>query len=110
MNILWLIFAHVLSDWGIQGANAWMTENKGKYWIVMLAHCIIWAGCICVALQYLNKLTWWNVPFLLAGHHLIDSWKCWVYSKKPFCQQSSAKHLYIDQVLHLFQLAVVYIW
>ena len=105
MNFLWLIFAHVAGDWVCQ--NRWMAENKGKYWIVMLAHCIIWTGCICIALQHFSKLAWWDVPFLLIGHYLIDSWKCWVYSKRPFCQQPTAKHLYIDQVLHLLQLAVV---
>lgn len=107
INIFWLIFAHAFGDWITQ--DTWMAENKGKYWIVMFFHCIVWTGFICIALQYLNKLTWWNVPFLVIGHYVIDSWKCRVYAKKPFCQQPSAKHLYIDQVLHLLQIAVVYL-
>ena len=112
LTIFMLIFAHVFADWSLQGS--WMSENKGKYWIVMLAHCVVWTGCICLALDFLSTsrelLVWWDIPILLIPHYLIDSWKCRVYAKKPFCQQSSAKHLYIDQALHLLQLAVVYTW
>jgi len=105
--MIWLIFAHFIGDWGLQ--NHWMAENKGKYWFVMFAHCMVWTACICIALEYIGLFAWWHIGFLVTGHWICDVWKCSVYSKKPLCQQSSLWHLYLDQVIHLFQLGIVYL-
>lgn len=104
-DILFLFFVHIIADWGLQ--NPWMAENKGKHWIVMLAHCLIWTGCLCIAMEYLGVYVLWKCLFLLFGHYLIDSWKCRVYAKTPLCQQVNLKHLYIDQALHIFQVLFV---
>jgi len=106
--MIWLLFAHFIGDWGLQ--SSWMAENKGKYWLVMFAHCMIWAACICIALEYMNLRVGWDAPFLVFGHMICDKWKCGVYDKKPFCKQPSAKHLYIDQIIHLVQLGIVYLF
>jgi len=103
--MIWLIFAHFIGDWGLQ--SEWLALNKGKHWLVMLAHCMIWTGCVCIALEYWNVFAYWKVVFLFLTHFVIDTWKCRVYAEKPFCQQPDACHLYIDQVLHFIQLIVV---
>lgn len=99
--MIWLIFAHFIGDWAMQ--PEWVALNKGKYWFIMFAHCMVWTACISVALEYLGIFSLWKVGFLFIGHYLIDLWKCGVYAKKPFCQQVSYWHLYEDQLLHILQ-------
>jgi hypothetical protein len=97
MNLVWLIFAHYVGDFW--GQSAWVSENKGKYWYIMLAHCIIWTACICIALQYIGLLSLWKIPFLIIGHGLMDYYKttkkCWYW-------------IYSDQLWHLVQVLIVY--
>lgn len=107
--MLWVIFAHFLADWSLQ--PEWVAHNKGKYWFIMCAHCAVWTGCVCVALQYTGRL---NIPviqtgFLFFSHFAMDQWKCNAYNKKPFCQQISHKHLYVDQAFHIVQCIMVYL-
>lgn len=104
--MVWLIFANFIGDWSLQ--TRWMADNKQRYWFVMVAHCIVWTACICIALEYLGLFEHWKAGFLFLGHYWIDSWKCWVYRKKPLCEQPNLKHLYIDQFLHLVQCIMVY--
>ncbi len=103
--ILFLIFAHIITDWSLQ--PEWMANNKGKYWFVMAAHCLVWTGGLCFALEYFNLFAWWKILFLFAGHYVCDLWKCKAYEKVPFCQQKSYKHMYIDQAWHILQCIVV---
>lgn len=106
VKILFLIFAHFIGDWGLQ--SEWMATNKDKYWIVMFAHCMIWAGCVSIMADLCHiYIPYWKILFLVCGHMLIDAWKCWVYWEIPFCQQKTCKHLYIDQVLHIVQVVIV---
>jgi len=101
MNFFWLVFAHFLGDISLQ--NDWMTEFKGRYWYVMQSHCIIWAGCIAVVLQYLGILTLWKIHFLIIGHYLMDSWKC-----KKNRSVKTWWYVYPDQAWHLIQCVIVY--
>ena len=103
--MIWLLFAHFIGDWAIQ--PEWIATNKGNYWFVMLVHCIIWATCICIGLEYIGCYVLWKALFLIGGHYLVDSWKCRVYEKIPFCQQKTYKHLYIDQFIHIIQVIFV---
>lgn len=103
--MFWLIFAHFIGDWALQ--SEWMATNKYKYWFVMLAHCIIWTGCVCLALECLGMLSTWKICFLYVGHCVCDYWKCWVYSKAPFCKQKTYIHLYADQLFHVGQCLFV---
>jgi hypothetical protein len=99
MDVLWIIFAHYIGDWGLQ--NPWVAENKGKYWIVMVSHCIVWTGCICFCLQWLGIFATWKVFFLVLGHILADEIKChWPSEIKEW-------HVFVDQVFHLIQCGVV---
>ena len=107
-----LIFIHFIADWALQ--SEWVAINKGKYWFVMFAHCIIWTGCIYFGLIFFdikvnlyNPVPMWKLLFLFIGHYLVDLWKCRVYKKVPFCQQKTYKHLYIDQLIHIIQVIFV---
>ena len=102
MNIVWLIFAHYIGDIALQ--SDWQAQNKGKYWYVMLSHCIIWTACISVALQWLSLFTMWKVLFLIVGHFMSDKWKC----EKPKTPEAW-KFIYPDQAWHHGQLLVVYL-
>lgn len=96
--MIWLFFAHYFGDIAFQ--SSWQAENKGKLWYVMLSHCMIWTGCICIALEYLGIFSLWKVVFLLLGHWLMDIWKC----KKP----KAWKYIYPDQAWHIVQCIAVY--
>ena len=97
----WLIFAHFIGDWALQ--SDWVAQNKGKYWFVMFAHCMIWTACICIALEYVGRYNIGDTFFLIAGHWLCDSWKCSNTKKFP------SWHLYVDQLWHLLQCFFV-VW
>lgn len=101
-DFLWLVMAHFIGDWALQ--SSWVAQNKGKYPIVMFAHSVIWATCICIALEYIGR---YNVIFdpivLVFWHYITDLWKC--RTSKTF----NSWHLYVDQITHIFQLVFVYI-
>ena len=59
----WLIFAHAIGDMGLQ--TCYIAEHKHKRFNVLFAHCIIWAGCIGVALKYLHIYSSWKMAFLI---------------------------------------------
>lgn len=110
--MLWIIFAHYIADWGLQ--NEFVSKNKGKYWIIMLSHCMIWTGLICFVLNWLGIFTYWKFIFLLVGHWISDKWK--MDRIKNSCQASKEDEennlqlLYIDQAIHLAQCIIVYVF
>lgn len=108
--LIWVIIAHYIADWGLQ--NEFVALNKGKYWIVMFSHCMIWAGCVGIALQYLGIFSIPKFMFLLIGHWIMDKMKMKFITNKCSDGQKYEKHnlrlLYIDQTWHLAQCALVY--
>lgn len=101
--MIWLVFAHYFGDIAFQ--NEWQAMNKGKLWYVMLSHCMIWAGCICIALEFLGLMAPWKPVFLVAGHWVMDQWK----ASKPRIP-GTWKYIYPDQVWHLVQCFIVWRW
>jgi len=101
--MIWLVFAHYIGDIALQ--SDWQAQNKGKLWYVMLSHCVIWTGCISIALQFLGIFAMWKVAFLLIGHWICDKWKT-TKSKTP----EAWKFIYPDQAWHLFQCVIVYLF
>ena len=95
--MIWLIIAHYIGDWGLQ--NQFMAMTKGRWWLVMLSHSILWTGCVCIALQYLGIYTLWKFVFLVIGHYVMDKWKTTKDGWSPY--------IYIDQGWHLIQLVIV---
>jgi hypothetical protein len=100
VDFIWLIFAHFIGDFPLQGE--FLAVSKGRFWYLMLSHAIIWTACICVALQYLGILYLWKIPFLVIGHMAIDFWKC----RKPATEW---KYIYPDQGFHFLQCLIVYV-
>lgn len=109
--MIWILIAHYIADWGLQ--NDFVASNKGKYWIVMFAHCFIWAGCVSIALQYLGIFSLLKFSFLFIGHWAMDKFKC--SSIKNPCSQSKQDEkrnihlLFIDQVWHIIQCVIVWV-
>lgn len=103
-NFSWIIFAHAIGDMGLQ--TCYMSDHKHDKFNVMLAHCIIWAGCIGVALTYLGIYSFWKMPFLVIAHFLTDRWS----SRHPERINSWNKINTIDQLIHLGQIIVVFIF
>lgn len=99
MNFLWLIFAHYIGDWGLQ--NPWVAENKGKYWMVMFGHCMVWTACMSVCLQWLELLAIWKVIFLLITHFIADEMKCHLTPDDKWWT------IYPDQLWHIIQCLIV---
>ena|SRR3990167_2788978 len=102
MNIIWLLFGHYIGDIALQ--SSWQADNKGKYWYVMLSHCMIWTACISIALQFLGIFEFWKVLFLFGGHFLMDEWKAH-QPKTP----DTWWMIYPDQVWHIIQLIIVFL-
>jgi hypothetical protein len=128
MSFIWLLFAHYIGDVAFQ--PQWQAENKAKYWYVMLCHCMIWTGIICIVLQFLGLFEYWKVVFLVIGHFLMDEWKSHqphdktvmtykkvdngdngtilVYDKEV--TKSNWWMIYPDQGWHIIQLVIVFLW
>ena len=100
-GLVWLVFAHFVGDYALQ--SEWMANNKARYWVVMLSHCIIWTAMISVALQFLGLFALWKVIFLIIGHGVMDEWKAH-QPKRP----DTWWQIYPDQAWHLCQLLVVF--
>lgn len=94
------VCAHYIGDFPLQGD--FVAMNKGKYWYVMLAHCIIWAACICVVLKFYGLFAPWKIAALIIPHYLTDLWKC----RKPKTPEAW-KYIYPDQAIHLLQVVGV---
>lgn len=96
--IFMFLFLHALADYPLQGD--FLAQFKGKNWIAMTAHCLIWSGVIYVGLKYYELDSAWNIPFLFFGHMAIDKWKC----LRSGNGKELTSDLLIDQVCHFIQI------
>lgn len=97
----WVVVAHFIADWGLQ--NPWVADNKGKYWMVMVGHCMVWMGVVCIALQWQGMFNIYKAMFLFAGHFLFDKLKCEIAEAMPGIWWP----VYPDQVWHIIQCYIV---
>lgn len=97
-KFFWLILAHFVGDYVFQ--SDYIAKNKGNDWYVMLVHSFLWAGCVCLGLQYLGLYSFWKIPFLIIGHAPMDFLKTKLPTKKWM--------IYPDQCYHILQLFIVY--
>ena len=110
-KLLWLLFAHFIADWALQ--PLWIGTNKGKYWSIMTAHCMVYTACICVALKYIGAHfipVFALITFIT--HYLTDWWKC-KQSKEWNCtsgEEFPLEPLYVDQAFHIIVLMVFFFW
>ena len=100
MTFLALLFAHLLADYPLQGD--FLAKMKGSNVLLMISHCGIWTGCICVAAHLCGlHINGCDVTILFAGHFLADEFKCrgWSLSFNPL-----GLPLWIDQIIHVGQI------
>jgi hypothetical protein len=97
--MIWLLFAHVLGDFALQTETIYNKKYTDTMWLI--AHCLIWTGCICVALQFIGNYHLWKFLFLFTGHYIMDITKC--KSHNP----EDKFVVYFDQAVHLLQLLIV---
>ena len=103
-SLFWLIFAHSIGDLALQSYS--MGDRKGRFPMVMLGHCVIWAGCLGVALLFQGKFNLWKMAFLISSHFITDtiSWnKCHKKGREVWNRVN-----FYDQVAHFIQIVIVW--
>lgn len=103
MKLLLLIWLHFIGDYPLQGN--FLADFKSKNDYILLCHSIIWTGTISLGLHFLGLLNIGKVFFLLIGHFWIDRWK----ARKKDKSKALTRDLWIDQLLHMVQIVLVYI-
>ena len=99
MNLFFtFLVLHAIAEYPLQGD--FLATFKGKNWVAMAAHCLIWSGLIYFGLQYFELAQLWNIPFLFFGHMAIDKWKC----SRSGNGKELGSDLIIDQLLHFIQI------
>lgn len=104
-DFVWLIFAHGIGDMALQTET--MHYLKPIYPMVMLSHCIVWAGCISVALKYIGKFAFWKFVLLVELHLITDFGSQFLLHYFDWPEQSVNL---IDQVAHFIQICFVYFY
>ena len=103
MKFLFVIAGlHALADYPLQGD--FLATFKGKNWIAMVAHCLIWTLFIYAGFWMFNIAQDWMLPFLFFGHMAIDKWKC----SRSGNGKELGSDLLIDQLLHFAQIGVCF--
>ncbi len=92
MSLLLVLFSHFIGDWALQ--NEFMAKNKGWNFIVMLAHCVVYTGCVCIALDYVGMLRMSDIFIVFFTHLAMDTLKCCATNKLNVW-------LWVDQFYHL---------
>lgn len=97
---LLLVFAsaHALGDLALQTTH--MGEGKAFNFYVMLAHCLVYSGCISVAMKYTQRYATWKALLVLISHMVIDYGHIWMQSEVSYA-------LTVDQFLHGLVLLIV---
>ena len=101
-TILWIILAHYLLDYPLQGD--FLAKTKGSSWYSLLSHSIIYGLGMALVFELLGVFAIWKA-FVLVGTHLaIDS--CKVRGEDQ--SKVLTSYLYIDQILHLAINLILY--
>ena len=102
-NILWILLAHYVLDYPLQGD--FLAQTKGKYWYSLLAHSMIYGLGVSLVLKLLGVFVIWKAIALVASHLVID------YKKATARDTTKAltTYLYIDQALHLTINLILYL-
>lgn len=93
--ILWLLLAHYVLDYPLQGS--FLAQTKGKHPYSLFAHSMIYGLGMAVVFKLLGLFAAWKVVVLVASHIIID------YKKATAKDEAKALtiYLYIDQALHI---------
>jgi len=112
-KVLVAYFANLLLDYPLQSEV--LARFKGKNLYILFVHSAIWGLGIAIVLYYFGLFAWWKVWFLVLGHMLIDGIKAKELYRAPDNRGGFGRDLdkrdfaalYVDQLLHIIQLAVV---
>ena len=94
-NILWVLLAHYIADYPLQGD--FLAQTKSKYWYSLLAHSIIYGLTIALCYKLIDVFAIWKAIVLIGSHMIIDYKKATAKNK----DKALTTYLYIDQILHL---------
>lgn len=94
-NILWVVLAHYVADYPLQGN--FLANTKATHWYSLLAHSVIYALAIALCYKLIGAFALWKVLVLLASHIGVD----YVKSHAKDKSKALTSYLYWDQVLHL---------
>ena len=94
-NILWIILAHYLLDYPLQGD--FLARTKGEYFYSLLAHSLIYGLGISLVLKIMGIFAIWKAIVLVISHIIIDYKKATAKDKT----KALTTYLYIDQALHI---------
>lgn len=125
LDFLTLYLLNLILDYPLQGS--FLAEYKSKMNYLLFVHSAIWGLGIFIVSFYMCPGGWWKLPMLVFGHMLIDWWKCrGIYKKWTIRSKVRKIHdngavvvtvvdkqvisdkgaLYIDQFLHVVQVAL----
>lgn len=93
--VLWVILAHYIADYPLQGD--FLAQTKGKYFYSLLAHSLIYSLIIMIPLTMMGKPELWRLLVILFSHMIIDYKKATAKNK----DKALTTYLYIDQALHI---------
>lgn len=93
--VLWLLLAHYIADYPLQGD--FLAQTKGKYWYSLFVHSMIYALTISLCFKLLGVFALWKVIILIGSHMTIDVIKAQAKNK----DKALTTYLYIDQLLHI---------
>lgn len=105
MMFLFLLFAHLLADYPLQGE--FLATMKGKNHIVLFSHAGIWTGVISVASWLIGiPINLFDIVFLFGVHYVADYAKAkpvGIYKRlNPL-----GKGLLLDQFIHVLQILLL---
>jgi len=96
MNIIYMLFAHYVLDYPLQGE--FLAQTKGKYMYSLLAHSLIYGLGMYMLLCFLYGPIRPSIAiFLVFSHIIIDYVKATAKNK----DKALTTYLYIDQALHI---------
>lgn len=104
MNLLILMFAHLLADYPLQGE--FLATTKGKNVISLISHAGIWTGCIAISGFLIGfDISYIDVFSLFIVHVIADYLKA--SNKLWYKKLDSLKGgLLIDQLIHVLQIVI----
>lgn len=101
-NLLWLLLAHYVADYPLQGD--FLAQTKGKYFYSLLVHSVIYSLSIALCFKLFGVFAVWKVLVLLISHICIDYLKATAKNK----EKALTSYLYLDQSAHIIINFVLY--
>lgn len=99
-----LVYAlNLIADFPLQGSYLASEKCKDNY--ILFVHSFIWAACVSAGFYLTGYFSLQSFMFLLVGHFVIDYAKC----RGKYVKLNQKYQLYIDQLLHLIQILIVFI-